>query len=163
MTTTTTTTTGDASAAKATRPDDGAAGTEAFAKAAIERFKRSGDFDTIRRETLRGWTDSADGVAFRDKLRAIVEAEVARDAGLLTRDRGKAATLVGGAVERTQLYPEARLAAAKHIFQTQDFRDRIYALLKESAAKEDAKAGDGDTGTSARDAAMAFIEREQGA
>lgn len=69
-------------------------------KVAIDKLKKSGDFDLIRKEVLRQWEASAEGAAFRARLRDIVTDEVNRDTGLLERDRGKAATLVAGAVER---------------------------------------------------------------
>lgn len=151
---------------------------EVLEKAAILEFKRSGDFDKVRRETLRAWESSAEGgSSFLAKLRTVVQEEVRRDGSLLARDRGKAATLLGGAVERTQLYPEARMAAAKNIFQTEAFRARIYESLKkyypkheeneaQQAPMGEAEQKSGVTsrerGESAQDAAMAFIKRESG-
>lgn len=136
-------------------------------KAAIEQFKRSGEFDTIRKDTLRKWEASEDGVAFRLKLQGIINKEVERDPSLLARDRGKAATLVGGAVERTQLYPEARLAAAKNIFQSKEMKDRIYESLKkympETSMVMDGSDSKSSTVVNAQEAARAFIDREQGA
>lgn len=138
--------------------------TEAAEKAAIEQFKRGGDFDAIRKDTLRRWEASEDGAAFLRKLRTIVTAEIERDRSLLARDRGKAATLVGGAVERTNLYQDTRLAAAKNVFQSQNFKQRIYDALKkympdEGESKEDVQV---DKKISAQEAARAFIEREEG-
>lgn len=137
---------------------------EALEKAAIDQFKKSGEFDTIRKETLRKWEASEDGIAFKAKLQTIVAAEVERDHSLLARDRGKAATLVGGAVERTQLYPEARLAAAKNIFQSEDFKNHIYELMKKHmvSSEQETNSSAQTTNVSAQDAASAFIEREQG-
>ncbi|CCG81659.1 Set1 complex component shg1 [Taphrina deformans PYCC 5710] len=161
-----------------TSEDKERAVSEAAEKAAIIEFKRSGDFDIIRKETLRKWQESSDGLAFHEKLKNIVDKEVERDRTLLARDRGKAATLLGGSVERTQLYPEARLAAAKNIFQTEEFKKRIYDSLKayypapaqekESQQPQTTATTNGTyqsdkKKTSAHDAAMAFITREQGA
>lgn len=137
---------------------------DAIERVAIDQFKKSGEFDTIRKDTLRKWEASEDGIAFKSKLQAIVTAEVERDHSLLARDRGKAATLVGGAVERTQLYPEARLAAAKNIFQSEEFKNRIYESMKRHMDSTDQESKDTKQTTvvSAQDAASAFIKREQG-
>lgn len=158
-----------------TTEDKEKAASEAAEKAAIVAFKRSGDFDIIRKETLRKWQESPDGLAFHEKLKNIVDKEVERDHSLLARDRGKAATLLGGSVERTQLYPEARLAAAKNIFQTEEFKKSIYESLtkyfpaqtgetpqSETTASNNGSAQTDKDKTSAHDAAMAFIAREQG-
>lgn len=149
---------------------------EMLEKAAIEKFKRSGEFDVVRKSILRDWETSDDGVAFKEKLRKIVETEIKRDHTLQARDRGKAATLVGGVVERTQLYPEVKLAAAKNIFRTDAFQKQIYDALKkyypESAStvpkneddtgNEDASKRETPHISSAQAAAMSFIQREQG-
>lgn len=147
-------------------------------KRAITEFKRSGAFDRIRKETLHQWESSKDGIAFLSSLQAIVKADVERDPSLLARDRGKAATLIGGSVERSQVYPDARLAAAKNIFQTEAFKQRVYDALKQyfpendnQQQKEDkhgtdeARGGEvsaGQTTKSAHEAAMDFIKREEG-
>lgn len=69
-------------------------------KAAIDKYKRSGGFDRARKEILQQWESSEQASAFRTRLESIVKAEIARDPSLLHRDRGKAATLIAGAVER---------------------------------------------------------------
>lgn len=147
-----------------TKDSSGTPTVDAMEKAAIDQFKRSGDFDAVRKDTLRRWEASDDGSAFRKKLRAIVEAEVARDRSLLARDRGKAATLVGGAVERTNLYQETRIAAAKNIFQSAAFKQHIYETLKKYIpdAKQEPKDKQNGEKVSAQEAAHAFIEREGG-
>lgn len=140
-------------------------------KAAIEQFKRSGDFDAIRKDTLRAWEASEAGATFLKKLQAIASSELERDQSLLARDRGKAATLVGGAVERTNLYHETRIAAAKNIFQTEEFRQRIYESIKkympDTTTKETGHEKDPDNvqnggKTTAREAVDAFMKREAG-
>ena len=155
------------------------AAAEAAEKHAMTEFKRSGTFDKIRKDTLRSWESSDEGVAFLAKLKGIVTSEIERDPSLLARDRGKAATLIGGSVERSQLYPDARTAAAKKIFQSEDFKMRVYESLKQYFPKTDeAQNGNkidnekqndigGDTkgqkALSAKEAALEFIKREQGA
>lgn len=69
-------------------------------KAAIDRFKRSGGFDAIRKDVLQTWEGMPQSETFKTRLHDIVKDEVQRDPGLLERDRGKAATLLAGVVER---------------------------------------------------------------
>ena len=114
---------------------------DASERAAIDRFKRSGGFDEARKEILKQWESSDLAPAFKARLESIVKSEIARDESLLLRDRGKAATLIAGAVERyptplhaddrTQLYPDTKKLADR-LFAQEDFRNKLYEALKSS-------------------------------
>jgi hypothetical protein len=94
-------------------------------KLVLEQFKKSGKFDAMRKQALRTFEQSPDGIAFKARLEQLVDAELQRDTTLAARDRGKAATLIGGAVDRSSCYTDARKQATDHIFTQGGFRGQI--------------------------------------
>ncbi|KAJ9295240.1 hypothetical protein DTO217A2_9070 [Paecilomyces variotii] len=67
-------------------------------------FKKKGGFDNIRKTI---WAEFNDGEAkkkFTDSLIELAESEIEREPALLSRERGKAATLIEGAVDRSDIY-----------------------------------------------------------
>ncbi|GAB1196463.1 hypothetical protein APSETT444_005734 [Aspergillus pseudonomiae] len=85
----------------------------------LHAFKKRGGFDTTRKKL---WTEFEEGegrVEFTNLLVELAESEITREPELLSRERGKAATLIEGAVDRSDIYKtvEASLdaLASKHL------------------------------------------------
>ncbi|KNG81576.1 arginine rich protein [Aspergillus nomiae NRRL 13137] len=85
----------------------------------LHAFKKRGGFDTTRKKL---WTEFDEGegrVEFTNLLVELAESEITREPELLSRERGKAATLIEGAVDRSDIYKtvEASLdaLASKHL------------------------------------------------
>ncbi|KAF7594676.1 hypothetical protein BBP40_008569 [Aspergillus hancockii] len=85
----------------------------------LHAFKKKGGFDNIRKIL---WTEFHDGEGradFTNLLLELAESEIDREPELLSRERGKAATLIEGAVDRSDVYKtvEASLdaLASKHL------------------------------------------------
>ncbi|KAI9883490.1 MAG: hypothetical protein M1823_004736 [Watsoniomyces obsoletus] len=66
--------------------------------------KKKGDFDWLRKTVWSNLLESQAKAAFSASLTNLAESEIERDPSLLSRDRGKAATLIEGAVDRTNIY-----------------------------------------------------------
>ncbi|KAL4978357.1 complex proteins associated with Set1p component shg1-domain-containing protein [Aspergillus desertorum] len=70
----------------------------------LHNFKKKGGFDHIRKKI---WSEFHDGEAkaeFTRRLTEIAESEIDREPQLLSREQGKAATLIEGAVDRSDIY-----------------------------------------------------------
>ncbi|KAF9885105.1 hypothetical protein FE257_000745 [Aspergillus nanangensis] len=70
----------------------------------LHAFKKKGAFDTIRKNL---WADFHDGEGKADFTKLLVElaeSEIDREPELLSRERGKAATLIEGAADRGDIY-----------------------------------------------------------
>ena len=110
-------------------------------KRVLEHFKKSGKFDAMRKQALRSFEQSQDGIAFKAELEKLVDAELRRDPTLAARDRGKAATLIGGAVDRSTCYTHARKQATERIFGQSSFRLMIEEEIRSIMKQEEAVAG----------------------
>ncbi|KAE8352324.1 complex proteins associated with Set1p component shg1-domain-containing protein [Aspergillus coremiiformis] len=85
----------------------------------LHAFKKKGGFDITRKKL---WTEFEEGegrVDFTNLLVELAGSEIDREPELLSRERGKAATLIEGAVDRSDVYKavEASLdaLASKHL------------------------------------------------
>ncbi|KAM5504731.1 hypothetical protein McanMca71_003483 [Microsporum canis] len=67
-------------------------------------FKKKGGFDAVRKEVWAKFNDSDAKNSFTASLIEMAESEIERDPSLLSRERGKAATLISGAVDRSDLH-----------------------------------------------------------
>ncbi|KAF3483196.1 uncharacterized protein GIQ15_02520 [Arthroderma uncinatum] len=67
-------------------------------------FKKKGGFDAVRKEVWAKFNDSEAKDSFTASLTEMAESEIERDPSLLSRERGKAATLISGAVDRSDLH-----------------------------------------------------------
>lgn len=100
----------------------------------VKQMKRNGQFDALRRELLeefRSSSNHAKATELQARLAAIVGEEVERDPSLLRRDRGKAAPLIAGAVDRTDLWKWAQGNMDMEKFDTVSFREEIKQILRE--------------------------------
>ncbi|KAH0547586.1 hypothetical protein FGG08_000311 [Glutinoglossum americanum] len=70
----------------------------------VHTFKKKGEFDKLRKHLWGKFTESNAKASFTSSLTELAESEIDRDPSLLARDRGKAATLIEGAVDRTDIY-----------------------------------------------------------
>ncbi|KAI5299962.1 hypothetical protein KEM55_000790 [Ascosphaera atra] len=70
----------------------------------LYRFKKGGDFDHVRKRIWADFSESEAKEAFTKLLLEKAEAEIDREPSLLSRERGKAATLIEGAIDRSDFY-----------------------------------------------------------
>lgn len=70
----------------------------------LHTIKKKGEYDALRKQVWSQFSESEQKAAFTKSLHEIAEAEIDRDPSLLSRDRGKAATLMQGAVDRSDIY-----------------------------------------------------------
>lgn len=76
----------------------------------LHTIKKKGEYDTIRKQVWSQFTEGEEKAAFSKSLHELAEAEIDRDPSLLSRDRGKAATLMQGAVDRSDIYKNVEKA-----------------------------------------------------
>ncbi|OJD13107.1 hypothetical protein AJ78_06389, partial [Emergomyces pasteurianus Ep9510] len=67
-------------------------------------FKKKGGFDSVRKKIWAEFSESEAKNSLTSSLIEMAESEIDRDPSLLSRERGKAATLIEGAVDRSDLY-----------------------------------------------------------
>ncbi|KAG2415325.1 hypothetical protein HFD88_006516 [Aspergillus terreus] len=70
----------------------------------LHAFKKKGGFDTIRKKMWAEFHDGEGKAEFTKLLIELAESEIEREPELLSRERGKAATLIEGAVDRSDIY-----------------------------------------------------------
>ncbi|KAI4126747.1 MAG: hypothetical protein LQ347_004852 [Umbilicaria vellea] len=89
----------------------------------LHTIKKKGEFDALRKTVWSQYADSQAKTAFIASLTDLAESEIDREPLLLSRDRGKAATLIQGAVDRGDIYKsvEANIDAliAEHIIHVE--------------------------------------------
>ncbi|KAH1547284.1 hypothetical protein KXX57_002760 [Aspergillus fumigatus] len=109
----------------------------------LHAFKKKGGFDNVRKKI---WAEFHDGEAraeFTKLLIELAESEIEREPELLSRERGKAATLIEGAVDRSDVYKKAEklidALASNHLqFILDSVREiRRQQVGDELAAKEE--------------------------
>lgn len=69
-------------------------------------FKKKGGFDSLRKKIWAEFTSSEGKENLTIRINDAAEAEIDRDPKLLSRERGTAATLIEGAVDRRGVYKE---------------------------------------------------------
>ncbi|QKX64156.1 uncharacterized protein TRUGW13939_11329 [Talaromyces rugulosus] len=67
-------------------------------------FKKKGSFDSYRKKIWQDFYDLEGKTEFTAALEQLAEKEIEREPAHLSRDRGKAATLIEGAVDRSDIY-----------------------------------------------------------
>ncbi|CAF9908264.1 hypothetical protein IMSHALPRED_006625 [Imshaugia aleurites] len=70
----------------------------------LHTIKKKGEYDSLRKNVWSQFEESAEKTAFTKQLNELAEAGIERDPSLLSRDRGKAATLMSGVVDRSDIY-----------------------------------------------------------
>ncbi|KAJ5773514.1 hypothetical protein N7457_008410 [Penicillium paradoxum] len=85
----------------------------------LHSFKKKGGFDSVRKQIWAEFNDGEPRTDFTNQLIALAESEIDREPALLSRERGKAATLIEGAVDRGDVYKSVEDSidrlASKHL------------------------------------------------
>ena len=85
----------------------------------LYKFKKQGGYDTLRKQVWAAYNTSEGKQVLTDGIHEVAEKEIEKDSALLARERGKAATLISGAVERSGVYQKVEsrldLEIAKHL------------------------------------------------
>ncbi|KAI9816766.1 MAG: hypothetical protein M1827_001411 [Pycnora praestabilis] len=103
----------------------------------LHTFKKSGEFDQARKKVWAEFAESEAKVGFAKSLANLAESEIDRDPSLLARDRGKATTLVEGAVDRSDLYKSVELDIDAFIAGSVDHVEQaIRAIRREEVGEE---------------------------
>ncbi|EXJ55948.1 hypothetical protein A1O7_08879 [Cladophialophora yegresii CBS 114405] len=118
--------------------------------ALLLKFKKQGGYDSLRKQVWASYNTSDAKTALTDQIHTIAEQEIEKDSKLLSRERGKAATLIQGAVERSGIYADVEsridVEIAKHLSTVLDaVRDiRRGDVGVEVAAEEEQRGGKSD-------------------
>ena len=86
----------------------------------LHTIKKKGEYDTLRKQVWSQFMESEEKAAFSRSLHELAEVEIDRDPSLLSRDRGKAATLMQGAVDRSEIYKNVEKALDHLISRNMD-------------------------------------------
>ncbi|KAJ5752968.1 hypothetical protein N7520_009885 [Penicillium odoratum] len=118
----------------------------------LHSFKKKGGFDSIRKKIWADFNDGEFKTKFTDELIALAESEIEREPAHLSRERGKAATLIEGAVDRSDVYKNVEVSIDKltsnHLesildavreIRRQEIGDEAAAKEEEGGKKTDAE------------------------
>ncbi|RAH41296.1 BOD1/SHG1 domain-containing protein, partial [Aspergillus brunneoviolaceus CBS 621.78] len=112
----------------------------------LHAFKKRGGFDNVRKKIWAEFEEGEGKTEFTNLLAELAEVEIDREPGLLSRERGKAATLIEGAVDRSDVYKTVEKSldalASNHL---QTILDSVREIRRDEvgveAAAEEEKAG----------------------
>ncbi|KAI4196279.1 MAG: hypothetical protein LQ350_006650 [Teloschistes chrysophthalmus] len=112
----------------------------------LHTFKKKGEYDVLRKKVWAQYLESEEKQRFNDSLNELAEAEIDRDSSFLSRERGKAATLMQGAVDRSNIYKDVELCLDRLITEHVDHilaatREIRVADIGEEAAAEEERLG----------------------
>ncbi|RMZ84449.1 hypothetical protein DV738_g814, partial [Chaetothyriales sp. CBS 135597] len=83
------------------------------------KFKKQGGYDALRKDVWKSFINSDAKTALTDQIYTVAEAEIDKNPSLLSRERGKAATLIQGALDRSGIYQDVEsmidTEMAKHL------------------------------------------------
>ncbi|KAI4197476.1 MAG: hypothetical protein LQ346_002990 [Caloplaca aetnensis] len=132
----------------------------------LHTLKKKGHYDTVRKNVWSQFIESDAKNFFKDRLTELADAEIDRDPSLLSRDRGKAATLMQGAVDRSDVYKTVEIsldrlisAHLNHVIEAG--REIRKAEIGEEAAAEEERRGAITDEEYAKDAAIRREARER--
>lgn len=130
----------------------------------LHTIKKKGEYDALRKQVWSQFAESEEKAAFTKSLHELAEAEIDRDPSLLSRDRGKAATLMQGAVDRSDIYKNVERALDELIAKNIDHiikagREIRRAEVGETVAAEEEKRGSKTDEEYAKEAASKRQER----
>ncbi|KAL8645383.1 MAG: hypothetical protein Q9226_007332 [Calogaya cf. arnoldii] len=132
----------------------------------LHTIKKKGEYDTLRKKVWSDFVDSDEKNSFTNQLNELADAEIDRDPSFLSRDRGKAATLLQGAVDRSDIYKSVEQSldrlVSKHLSQVLVAgREIRRAEIGEEAAVEEEQRGNITDEEYAKEAAARREAREQ--
>ncbi|KAL9577663.1 MAG: hypothetical protein Q9212_006220 [Teloschistes hypoglaucus] len=112
----------------------------------LHTFKKKGEYDVLRKKVWAQYLESEEKQRFNDSINELAEAEIDRDSSFLSRERGKAATLMQGAVDRSNIYKDVELCLDRLISEHVDHilaatREIRMADIGEEAAAEEERLG----------------------
>lgn len=130
----------------------------------LHTIKKKGEYDALRKQVWSQFAQSEEKAAFTRSLHELAEAEIDRDPSLLSRDRGKAATLMQGAVDRSDIYKNVEEALDELIAKNIDHiikagREIRRAEVGEVVAAEEEKRGSKTDEEYAKEGAVKRQER----
>ncbi|KAI4214139.1 MAG: hypothetical protein LQ351_003224 [Letrouitia transgressa] len=108
-------------------------------------IKKKGVWDTLRKKVWSEFIEGEDKKTFTERINELAEAEIDRDPSLLSRERGKAAAMMQGPIDRTDIYKGIETCLerviAKHLgFVHEAAREvRRAEIGEELAAQEEAR------------------------
>ncbi|KAK1144025.1 hypothetical protein N8T08_005934 [Aspergillus melleus] len=112
----------------------------------LHAFKKKGGFDAIRKKVWAEFDEGEGKAEFTKLLVELAESEIDREPALLSRERGKAATLIEGAVDRSDVYKSVERSldalASNHLPTILDsVRDIRRQEIGDEAAAQEERAG----------------------
>ncbi|CAI7647762.1 unnamed protein product [Penicillium pancosmium] len=129
----------------------------------LHSFKKKGGFDSIRKQLWADFNEGESKTMFTDQLIALAESEIEREPAHLSRERGKAATLIEGAVDRGDVYKNVEDSidrlASKHL---DAIMDTVRAIRRQDIG-EDAAAKEEQAGSKTDDDYNAHVKEKRDA
>jgi len=128
-------------------------------------FKKKGGFDSLRKKIWAEFTSSDGKENLTSRIYEAAEAEIERDPKLLSRERGTAATLIEGAVDRRGVYKDVEVEIdqllASHVNSYLEILQSIRkAEVGEEQAAEEERVGSKTDQDYAREFEAKAAERE---
>ncbi|KAJ5491122.1 hypothetical protein N7539_002689 [Penicillium diatomitis] len=127
----------------------------------LHSFKKKGGFDSIRKQIWAEFNQGDSKSRFTDQLIELAESEIEREPAHLSRERGKAATLIEGAVDRSDVYKNVEESinalASKHL---QSILDTVRAIRREDVGEEIASKEEA-SGSKTDDDYEAFVQAKR--
>ncbi|RMZ89259.1 hypothetical protein DV736_g3509, partial [Chaetothyriales sp. CBS 134916] len=110
------------------------------------KFKKQGGYDALRKDVWKSFITSDAKTALTDQIHGVAEAEIDKNPSLLSRERGKAATLIQGALDRSGVYQDVEsmidTEISKHLDNVLDaVRDIRKADVGKARAMEEEQRG----------------------
>ncbi|KAL8886838.1 MAG: hypothetical protein Q9192_006422, partial [Flavoplaca navasiana] len=132
----------------------------------LHTIKKKGEYDTLRKQVWSEFVESDEKNKFTNQLNELADTEIDRDPSFLSRDRGKAATLLQGAVDRSDIYKSVEQSldrlVSKHLNHVLAIgREIRRAEIGEDAAAEEEQRGNITDEDYAKAAAAKREAREQ--
>ena len=135
-------------------------------EALLFKFKKLGGYDTLRKQVWAAYNSSEAKTALTDNIYEVAAAEIEKDPNLLSRERGKAATLIQGAVERSGVYQDVEARIDQEIVKHLDMVDDTLREIRrkdvgeEQATEESRRGGKSDDQYAAETEARASIRAQ---
>ena len=134
--------------------------------ALLFKFKKQGHYDTLRKQVWATYNNSEAKTALTDNLYEVADAEIDKDPNLLSRERGKAATLIQGAVERSGVYQDVGVRLDQEILKHLEIVDEAVREIRKgeiggsSAEEEERRGGKSDEAYAAETEARQGLRRQ---